>query len=41
VSFSISVPEGQPIRRARLAIDVTIGGKRFGQQAEALVTLVE
>jgi hypothetical protein len=26
------------VRRARIAVDVTVDGKRFGQYAEALVT---
>jgi glyoxylase-like metal-dependent hydrolase (beta-lactamase superfamily II) len=30
-------PAGQPVRRARIAADLTVGGARFGQQAEALV----
>jgi len=29
-----------PVRRARVAADVTIGGRPLGQQAEALVTVV-
>ncbi|HEX5013343.1 MAG TPA: MBL fold metallo-hydrolase [Candidatus Limnocylindrales bacterium] len=28
-----------PVRRARIAADLTVGGQRFGQQAEALVTV--
>ena len=31
---------GTAVRRARLAMDVTIAGQRFGQQAEALVTIL-
>ena len=31
--------DGAPARRARVAADVTIGTRRFGQQAEALVTV--
>jgi glyoxylase-like metal-dependent hydrolase (beta-lactamase superfamily II) len=30
---------GQPVRRARIAADLTVGDVRFGQQAEALVTV--
>jgi len=41
VSFSVTAPEGQPVRRARVALDVTVGSRRFGQQAEALVDLKE
>jgi glyoxylase-like metal-dependent hydrolase (beta-lactamase superfamily II) len=29
----------QPVRRARIAADLTVGGVRFGQQAEGLVTV--
>jgi glyoxylase-like metal-dependent hydrolase (beta-lactamase superfamily II) len=32
-------PAGGPVRRARLAADLTVDGTRFGQQAEALVTV--
>jgi glyoxylase-like metal-dependent hydrolase (beta-lactamase superfamily II) len=38
VHFDV-VPTGEPIRRARVAVDVTVGEARFGQQAEALVTV--
>jgi glyoxylase-like metal-dependent hydrolase (beta-lactamase superfamily II) len=31
---------GGPVRRARIGADLTVGDRRFGQQAEALVTLV-
>jgi glyoxylase-like metal-dependent hydrolase (beta-lactamase superfamily II) len=37
VRFEVVAPAGRPVRRARLAADVTVGGVRFGQQAEALV----
>lgn len=37
--FRVKVPEGFKQRRARLAVDVTIGEKKFGQQAEALLTV--
>jgi glyoxylase-like metal-dependent hydrolase (beta-lactamase superfamily II) len=33
------IPSNRAIRRARIAVDVTIAGQRFGQQAEALVTV--
>ena len=39
LSFKVTLPPGQTLRRARLAVDLTIGGQRFGQQAEALVTV--
>jgi glyoxylase-like metal-dependent hydrolase (beta-lactamase superfamily II) len=32
-------PAARPIRRARIAADVTIDGRRFGQHAEALVDI--
>jgi glyoxylase-like metal-dependent hydrolase (beta-lactamase superfamily II) len=32
-------PAAQPVRRARLAADLTVDGVRFGQHAEALVTV--
>jgi glyoxylase-like metal-dependent hydrolase (beta-lactamase superfamily II) len=38
LSFRVHVG-GAPARRARLAADLTVGGRRFGQQAEALVTV--
>jgi glyoxylase-like metal-dependent hydrolase (beta-lactamase superfamily II) len=40
-SFSVTPPPGPSVRRTRLAVDLTIGGQRFGQQAEALVTTLE
>jgi glyoxylase-like metal-dependent hydrolase (beta-lactamase superfamily II) len=40
VRFEVSADEGAPARRARVAADVTVGDVPFGQQAEALVTLV-
>src|SRR5215216_5380084 len=38
-SFKATPPPGLAVRRARLAVDLTIGGHRFGQQAEALITV--
>jgi hypothetical protein len=38
VSFEVS-PRGASVLRARVAADVTVAGTRFGQQAEALVTV--
>lgn len=40
VKFHVNVPAGVKVRRARIAADLTVGGQRFGQQAEALVTVV-
>jgi glyoxylase-like metal-dependent hydrolase (beta-lactamase superfamily II) len=34
------VPAGPPRRRARIAADLAVGERRFGQQAEALVTVL-
>ena len=34
------VPSGPPRRRARIAADLAVGERRFGQQAEALVTVL-
>jgi hypothetical protein len=31
--------DGRPVRRARVAADVTVDDRRFGQHAEALVTV--
>jgi glyoxylase-like metal-dependent hydrolase (beta-lactamase superfamily II) len=39
-SFNVTSPAGLAVRRARLAVDLTIAGQRFGQQAETLVTLL-
>lgn len=39
-SFSVTPPAGSTARRARIAVDITIAGRHFGQQAEALVTVV-
>jgi glyoxylase-like metal-dependent hydrolase (beta-lactamase superfamily II) len=38
VDFDVR-PAAVPVRRARLAADLTVDGARFGQQAEALVTV--
>ncbi len=40
LSFHVTPPQGLAVRRARLAVDITIAGQRFGQQAEALVTVL-
>jgi glyoxylase-like metal-dependent hydrolase (beta-lactamase superfamily II) len=40
VSFQVTPPPGLVVRRARIAIDLTVAGQRFGQQAEALVTVI-
>ena len=37
--FSVCGPSGVPVRRQRIAADVTVDGRRFGQVAEALLTL--
>jgi glyoxylase-like metal-dependent hydrolase (beta-lactamase superfamily II) len=39
ISFQIKSPDDARVRRARIAVDIMIGGQRFGQQAEALVTI--
>ncbi|WP_274362975.1 MBL fold metallo-hydrolase [Paenibacillus thermotolerans] len=39
VQFDITAPEGLAARRVRVAIDMTAGETRFGQQAEALITV--
>jgi glyoxylase-like metal-dependent hydrolase (beta-lactamase superfamily II) len=39
VSFHVTPPTGVAVRRARVAVDITAGGQRFGQLAEALVTV--
>ncbi len=36
--FQVTPPAGFAERRARIAVDVTIDGRRFGQQAEALLS---
>lgn len=41
LSFTVCVPaDSAPARRIRLAVDVTVGGLRLGQQAECLVDLL-
>ena len=40
LQFWVTPPDDLPARRARLAADLTVGGCRFGQQAEALVTVI-
>jgi glyoxylase-like metal-dependent hydrolase (beta-lactamase superfamily II) len=40
LSFKITTPSGISVRRARLAVDITVAGQRFGKQAEALVTIL-
>jgi glyoxylase-like metal-dependent hydrolase (beta-lactamase superfamily II) len=37
--FKVTAPN-MVVRRARMAVDLTIGGQRFGQQAETLVTVL-
>jgi glyoxylase-like metal-dependent hydrolase (beta-lactamase superfamily II) len=39
VSFEVRPPKDAKVRRARVAADLSVGGVRFGQQAEALVTV--
>jgi glyoxylase-like metal-dependent hydrolase (beta-lactamase superfamily II) len=39
VRFRVSSDDDRRVRRARVAVDLTVGGVPFGQQAEALVTL--
>jgi hypothetical protein len=38
--FAVVPPRGIRIRRARIAVDLTVADRRFGQQAEALVDVV-
>jgi glyoxylase-like metal-dependent hydrolase (beta-lactamase superfamily II) len=40
ISFKVTPPSGMAVRRARLAVDLTVAGQRFGQQAEAVVTIL-
>ncbi len=39
--FHVYIPAGISVRRARLAADLTVNGRRFGQQAEALVSVAK
>lgn len=39
--FTLKTPFNLTVRRARIALDITIDGQKFGQQAEALVTVKE
>jgi glyoxylase-like metal-dependent hydrolase (beta-lactamase superfamily II) len=38
-TFEVRPPRDTVARRARVAVDMTVGERRFGQQAEALVTV--
>ena len=38
--FTITTPKGVTVRCARIAVDVTIDSHPFGQQAEALITII-
>lgn len=40
VRFHVTPPAGEQQRRTRVAADLTVDGRHFGQQAEALVTVV-
>jgi glyoxylase-like metal-dependent hydrolase (beta-lactamase superfamily II) len=40
-AFRVTPPAGAAAYRARIAVDVSLGGQPFGQLAEALVTLLE
>jgi glyoxylase-like metal-dependent hydrolase (beta-lactamase superfamily II) len=39
ISFTVMPPHGLTARRVPVAADLTVGGRRFGQQAEALITV--
>jgi glyoxylase-like metal-dependent hydrolase (beta-lactamase superfamily II) len=41
ISFTVRTPAGAGVRRARIGAELTVGDRRFGQQAEAVVTVVE
>jgi glyoxylase-like metal-dependent hydrolase (beta-lactamase superfamily II) len=41
VPFLVTPPVGTAVRRARLAADIAINGRLWGQQAEALITVDE
>jgi serine/threonine protein phosphatase PrpC len=38
ITFKV-MPSNQPVRRARITVDLTVNNRRFGQQGEALVTV--
>lgn len=38
-AFHVRTPPGEAAYRARIAADLTVGGRRFGQHAKALVTV--
>lgn len=38
ITFRI-IPSRSPVRRARVGLDLTVGGRRFGQHGEALITV--
>jgi glyoxylase-like metal-dependent hydrolase (beta-lactamase superfamily II) len=40
VTIAVEIPSGESCRRARVAVDLCVGGVRFGQQAEALIDVV-
>lgn len=40
VHFDVT-PAGPPVRRARIGADLTVGRRRFGQHAEALVDVID
>ena len=40
VEFAVAPPAGLRVRRARIAVDLTVDGVRFGQHAEALVDVI-
>lgn len=40
LTFQVTSPLGTKVRRARIAVDLTINQQRFGQEAEALVTIL-
>jgi glyoxylase-like metal-dependent hydrolase (beta-lactamase superfamily II) len=41
IRFHLTANSGVAVKRARIAADVTIGQRKMGQQAEALVTVVQ
>jgi hypothetical protein len=38
--LQVTPPVGRSVRRARLGVDLTLGSRRLGQQAEVLVTVL-